>query len=221
MSVGIDRCDAVATDRSARGVAMTATTAGLGKRHRRPSGAPPPLPRRLPWTTRAWIVLLIALVAVGFVARRVSSVERAINEVDAAILGTIANVRTSALSTVADAVNNVVLGWTMFAVGVGLVLALIVLAPVAAPVHVPRQRARRGDHRADPDRRLRAPSAVRRDDDRRLGRVLVPLGAGGDRVLHGCRLIFGLVVAGRPRTIAKVVGAVVVGVVFRAALPRA
>ena len=101
---------------------MTATTAGPGKRHRRPSGAPPPLPRHIPWTTRAWIVLLIALVAMGFVARRVSSVQRAINQMDAAILRAIASVRTSALTTVADGVNNVVLGWTMFAIGAGLVL---------------------------------------------------------------------------------------------------
>ena len=197
---------------------MTVTTVDPSKRHRRPTGAPPPLPRHIPWTTRLWVVVLIALIALSFVARRWSALEQAIDQVDAAILRAIASVRTSALTTAADAVNSVVRGWTMFAIGAGLLVALIVLrrwqhlfaflgsvlvVEVIGLFLIDRfERPRPFDVTTIGDwDGFAFPSAPA---------VIVSFTVVG--------LIFGLVVAGRPRVIAKVVGAVVIGVVIAARL---
>jgi len=197
---------------------MTATTAGPGKRHRRPSGAPPPLPRHIPWTTRVWVVLLIALIAMGFVARHVSSVQRAIDQMDAAILRAIASVRTSALTTVADGVNDVVLGWTMFAIGAGLVLALIVLrrwqhlfAYLGSVLVVEVI----GLFLIDLFERPRPFDVTTIGDWEGFAFPSAPAVIVSFTVVG---LIYGLVVAGRPRAIAKAVGAVVIGVVIAARL---
>ena len=198
--------------------AMTVTTVEPSKRHRRPSGAPPPLPRHIPWTTRVWILLLVALIATGFVARRWSAVQRAIDQVDAAILRTIAGVRTSALTAAADAVNSFVLGWTMFAVGAGLVLALIVLrrwqhlfAYLGSVLVVELI----GVFLIDRFERPRPFDVTTIGDWEGFAFPSAPAVIVSFTVVG---LIYGLVVAGRPRTIAKVVGAVVVGVVVAARL---
>ena len=147
-----------------------------------------------------------------------SSVERAIDQVDAAILRTIANVRTSALTTVADAVNDVVLGWTMFAIGAGLVLALIVLrrwqhlfAYLGSVLVVEVI----GLFLIDLFERPRPFDVTTIGDWEGFAFPSAPAVIVSFTVVG---LIFGLVVAGRPRTIAKVVGAVVVGVVAAARL---
>ena len=87
---------------------------------------------------------------------------------------------------------------------------------LAAPVHVPRQPSSSSSS-ATSVLRLRAAAALRRHHDRPLGRLLVPGAAGRRRDLPRVGIIYSLVVAGRPRTIAKVVGAVVVAPLRRLA----
>ena len=197
---------------------MTVTTVDPSKRHRRPTGAPPPLPRHIPWTTRLWVVLLIALIALSFVARRWSALEQAIDQVDAAILRAIASVRTSALTTAADAVNSVVGGWTMFAIGAGLLVALIVLrrwqrlfAFLGSVLVVEAV----GLFLVDRFERPRPFDVTTIGDWDGFSFPSAPAIIVSFTVVG---LIFGLVPAGRPRVIATVVGAVVIGVVVAARL---
>ncbi|MET0325544.1 MAG: phosphatase PAP2 family protein, partial [Ilumatobacteraceae bacterium] len=100
-------------------------TARRTGRRRRPSGAPPPLPRSIGRTGRWWIVALLALVAWLLVAL-VSPWARGVTErVDASVVRSVAEIRTDWLTTLARGVDRMATGWTMSVVaGVALVTAV-------------------------------------------------------------------------------------------------
>jgi tRNA A-37 threonylcarbamoyl transferase component Bud32 len=96
------------------------------RRRRRPTGAPAPLPRHIGASGLLWVlacavlVVWMAAVALSADARRVT------NLIDAAILRSIAELRTDWLTEWMDAVDRIASGWTMTAIAVSLMLALIV-----------------------------------------------------------------------------------------------
>ena len=95
------------------------------RRRRRPSGAPPPLPRSLGQTGRAWIIGLVALVAWLVVALLSPRVRRFTDRVDAAILRAVARLRTDWLVDVARGIDRVATGWAMFFVAIALLVATV------------------------------------------------------------------------------------------------
>jgi tRNA A-37 threonylcarbamoyl transferase component Bud32/membrane-associated phospholipid phosphatase len=96
------------------------------RRRRRPTGAPPPLPRDIGLTGKLWLAGLILLL-VWVVASLVWTPSlRATDRVDAAILRAIATARTEWLSALARFVDRVGSGWAITVLSVGLITALVV-----------------------------------------------------------------------------------------------
>ncbi len=95
-------------------------------KRRRPSGAPPPLPRRLGTTGKGWLVALVVLVAWVALMNASSTPRRLTDHIDAALLRAIAAVRNDWMSPMARAVDRVATGWVMFIIGVGLVTLMVI-----------------------------------------------------------------------------------------------
>jgi membrane-associated phospholipid phosphatase/tRNA A-37 threonylcarbamoyl transferase component Bud32 len=96
------------------------------KRHRRPSGAPPPLPRRIGRSGRGWIVALVLLIVWMIVTGVSLRARRGTDQVDAAILRTMARSRTGWLTPVAHTADRIATGWTMFFVAITLMVVTTV-----------------------------------------------------------------------------------------------
>jgi tRNA A-37 threonylcarbamoyl transferase component Bud32 len=96
------------------------------RRQRRPSGAPPPLPRKIGFLGTSWIVATAALLVWAFVALNAAWALRVTDRVDSAILRQIARVRTDWLTDVFDGANRLAMGWTMTIVAIVLIVALTV-----------------------------------------------------------------------------------------------
>src|SRR5512132_4717087 len=75
-------------------------------RRRRPSGAPPPLPRSVGTTGLGWLVALGVVIAWTIVALNFSWAARVTDRVDAALLRQIVQLRTDWLTSMADAINR-------------------------------------------------------------------------------------------------------------------
>ena len=150
-------------------------TARSGRR-RRPTGAAPPLPRNLGWTTISWAVLLAVVVASVVVATRWDAAGRAVGSIDAAILRAVAEIRTPTLTSAARAVDSVSSGWWLFVVAIALLVVLIAMrrwqhlfAFLGSVLVVEAER------RPHP-RRAPSAAAVRRHDHRRLAGLLPAVG---------------------------------------------
>ena len=100
-------------------------TVRRGRGRRRPSGAPPPLPRSIGRSGRGWIVAAVVLVLWMTVGRFSSSVRRATDQADALVLRWLANLRTGWLTTIARGVDRLATGWVMFAVAMVLIVTTI------------------------------------------------------------------------------------------------
>ena len=94
---------------------------------RRPSGAPPPLPRNIGTSGRGWIVALVVLVGWLALAQRSLWARRVTDQVDAFLLRAIGGLRAEWLADVARAVDRVATGWTMFAVAIALIVTTAAL----------------------------------------------------------------------------------------------
>jgi hypothetical protein len=101
-------------------------TAKHAGRRRRPSGAPPPLPRSLGTTGKGWLALMLAVVVVLVLARWSASVRRLIEQVDTAILRAIAEIRVSWLTDLFRAVDRIGLGWSFTVLALALIVTLLV-----------------------------------------------------------------------------------------------
>ena len=189
-----------------------------GRRRRRPSGAPPPLPRRIGWSTWSWAALLLLVVAWTLAIAWLEPVRRATERFDAAILRPIAGRRNGALTNIARAVDAVATGWAMSVVAgvlivglvafrrwrhllafLGSVLALQILGVgLIAVAHRPRpfDVTQIGDWQG-----FALPSAPA---------AIVSFTVVG--------VVFSMVVPGRQRSIAKAIGAGVVGLVVASRL---
>jgi tRNA A-37 threonylcarbamoyl transferase component Bud32 len=96
------------------------------RRRRRPSGAPPPLPRQIGWTGKFWLVAMVALVAWLVITALSPWARQVTDQVDATILRGFARLRTEWLTDVFRAVDRAVTGWIMFVVAEALVVVMIV-----------------------------------------------------------------------------------------------
>jgi tRNA A-37 threonylcarbamoyl transferase component Bud32 len=90
-------------------------------RHRRPTGAPPPLPHPVSVTTRAWLVLVVVVLAgVIVISVRAPSL-RLDDQVNAAVLRLFARARTPWLTGIARGISVAGSGWGATAVGLSVV----------------------------------------------------------------------------------------------------
>ena len=104
------------------GAASQTSAAGRVKRQRRPTGAPPPLPRRISKDTTAWIVLAAVLLAVAFgISQRAPWLQA-----NSWLLRQFAATRTPWLTDVANWINDTGMSWHPL-LALAVVLAAIVL----------------------------------------------------------------------------------------------
>ena len=96
------------------------------QRHRRPTGAPPPLPHPVSVTTRAWLILAVAVLAgVIVISLRAPSL-RLDNQVNTAVLRLFARARTPWLTDVANGIYTAGSGWGATVLGLSAVVLTIV-----------------------------------------------------------------------------------------------
>jgi tRNA A-37 threonylcarbamoyl transferase component Bud32 len=101
-------------------------TARVGGLRRRPTGTPPPLPRKLGWSGKLWLALVV-LLGLALFWLVPEGQPRAAMHADAAILRAFAALRADWLTPVLRTVGTLGTGWSVTVLGGGLVLALIVL----------------------------------------------------------------------------------------------
>jgi len=95
------------------------------RRQRRPTGAPPPLPRRIGLSTTAWLALAAILVSGAFLVSERTPWLRTGDQASTWLLRQLAAVRTPGLTGLADWINATGVTWHP-AIGVAVVLLLIV-----------------------------------------------------------------------------------------------
>jgi len=90
---------------------QAASTVRRTKRQRRPTGAPPPLPRHIAVTTTAWLVLAAILVAGAFLVSGRAPWRAVVDQANTWLLQQLATVRTPWLTHVANGINTAGLYW--------------------------------------------------------------------------------------------------------------
>ena len=95
------------------------------RRQRRPSGAPPPLPRRIGPSTTAWLALAAILVSAAFLVSELTPWQRAGDQASTWLLRQLAAVRTPGLTGPADWISTTGSTWHP-AIGVAVLLLVIV-----------------------------------------------------------------------------------------------
>src|SRR5205085_4362178 len=96
------------------------------RRRRRPTGAPPPLPRKLGTSGKVWLVLMLAFVVWVPIALALDPVLRFTDRGDVRFLRSVARLRTPWLTDIAVRGDRLGTGWTLTIVSVGLIVALVV-----------------------------------------------------------------------------------------------
>jgi membrane-associated phospholipid phosphatase len=102
------------------------TTVHRTRRLRRPSGAPPPLPRHIGTSGRGWIAFLLAVVVWLAITLESPEARRATDQADAFVSRGLAGIRTGWLTRLVRGIDRVATGWTLFFVAVALLVATIV-----------------------------------------------------------------------------------------------
>src|SRR6516165_1970672 len=118
MSDGSSRADMAVSPAATSTVRRT-------RRQRRPTGAPPPLPRRIAVTTTAWLALAAILVTGAFLVSAQAPWRAAVDQASTWLLRRLAAIRTPWLTHVANGINAVGLGWYLV-IAVAVVLPIIV-----------------------------------------------------------------------------------------------
>ena len=95
-------------------------------RHRRPTGAPPPLPHPVSVTTRAWLVAAVVVLAGVIVILVRAPSLRLDDQVNAAVLRLFARARTPWLTDVANGITAAGSDWGLTVIGLSAVAATIV-----------------------------------------------------------------------------------------------
>ncbi len=107
-----------------RRVSPVIATSLLGRR-RRPSGEPPPLPRRIDYMTR-WYLLLVGLVGALWVALSIPPVLGLITRGDLVVLRAVATVRSEPLTRVMLDIDGLRWSWAVRVIAWGTIATLIV-----------------------------------------------------------------------------------------------
>jgi hypothetical protein len=97
------------------------TAAGKGRRQRRPTGEPPPLPHPVTITTTAWLVLAALVLAGAFAASQHTPWLRIEDRASTWVLRQLAGIRTPWLTDVANAINAAGSGWGAAFLGLSVV----------------------------------------------------------------------------------------------------
>jgi membrane-associated phospholipid phosphatase len=100
-------------------------SARWGRRRRRPTGAPPPLPRTIGTTGKLWLACSIVLVTWMVVTVHSEWARRVTDRVDAAISRAFARARTGWLTDILRAVDRAATGWTLSVVAICLLASMI------------------------------------------------------------------------------------------------
>jgi tRNA A-37 threonylcarbamoyl transferase component Bud32/membrane-associated phospholipid phosphatase len=182
-----------------------------GRRRRRPAGTAAPLPRSLGMTGGFWLVALGFQLAWVVAAATSSDVLRLTDRVDAAIARPLVRARTGWLTAIVEEVDQIGSGWLVTIVGLGLLMANMIfkrwrhlftfLVGVAVIEVVAGDIIYHGFERPRPY------------DVTIVGRwagFSLPSPPVGVVTILAIGICYTLVLAGRPRTIAKIVSAVVV-----------
>jgi hypothetical protein len=94
-------------------------------RHRRPTGAPPPLPHPVSVTTRAWLILAVVVLACVIVISVRAPSLRLDDQVNTAVLLFFARARTLWLTDVARGISAIGSGWGATVLGLSAVVLII------------------------------------------------------------------------------------------------
>jgi membrane-associated phospholipid phosphatase len=109
-----------------RGSLPPGPAAGKGRRQRRPTGAPPPLPHPVTITTTGWLVLAAVVLAAAFVASLHTWWLRIDDRASTWVLRQLAGVRARWLTDVASVIKAAGTSWGVTVLGLSVV-ALIVI----------------------------------------------------------------------------------------------
>ena len=192
--------------------------AAPARRRRRPSGEAPPLPRHIGATGRAWLLTSAVAVTWLLASIHLAWAQLLTDRADAAVLRALAGLRTSWLTSAARGVDRVATGWTMFVVAMLLVLvsivwkrwrhlfaflgSVVVLRLIGLALNAAHRRPRPYDVTTIGTwNGYASPSATA---------AIVSIAVIG--------VIYMVVVPGRPRSIAKIAGGVLIAVVAGARL---
>lgn len=97
-----------------------------GRRQRRPSGAPPPLPRKIGMSGKVWLILSIFFLTISIVFSIHTPLLRPFDHANTWVLLQIARARTPWLTHVARAIKSAGSGWGITVLGLGTVASLMV-----------------------------------------------------------------------------------------------
>ncbi len=121
--LGVDLDDESATSAAHR--IVTEATDGT-RRRRRPTGAPPALPRSIGTSGKLWLVLFVAMVAWIPFALASPAVMRIADRADTAFLREVVEFRTAWLTTIMTRVDRIGSGWTVTVLSIGTIVLLLV-----------------------------------------------------------------------------------------------
>jgi membrane-associated phospholipid phosphatase len=102
------------------------TAAGKGRRQRRPTGAPPPLPHPVTITTTAWLVVAAVGLSAAFVASQHTPWLRVEDRASTWVLRQLVHIRTPWLTDVANAVKVAGTGWGVTVVGASVIVLTMI-----------------------------------------------------------------------------------------------
>jgi hypothetical protein len=100
--------------------------AGKGRRQRRPTGAPPPLPHPVTITTTAWVVVAAVGLTGAFVASQHTPWLRVEDRVGTWMLRQLVGIRTPWLTDVANAIKVAGTGWGVTVVGASVIVLTMI-----------------------------------------------------------------------------------------------
>lgn len=104
----------------------SAPSVPAGRRKRRPTGSPPPLPRRIPLSGKLWLGLLFVLVVASVLYSRSATGTRLGDHMDMWLLQHLARVRSGWLDPLAQGLKVAGSGWGMTVLGLVTVSLLMI-----------------------------------------------------------------------------------------------